>query len=194
MTEEAVKTFLDGREVCQKNEAGRNEYQRRITLMWERQKKCCCLCWRPLRRNEATFEHEAGRGMGGGHRDDRIVLPDGTWINGAAHGHCNSEKGSQRGSYNRWEQSLTNSVSEKKLSLSIAKLTDWSPSESTNSATVNGASTSHGRTRRSQWRSRAARTSGRVDTARAKGSSGTLPSITALLVRDGSCCGIQRAW
>lgn len=194
MTEEAVKTFLDGREVCQKNEAGRNEYQRRITLMWERQKKCCCLCWRPLRRNEATFEHEAGRGMGGGHRDDRIVLPDGTWINGAAHGHCNSEKGSQRGSYNRWEQSLTNSVSEKKLSLSIAKLTDWSPSESFNSARENGASISHGRIAKwlSKWR--AGRTSGAAATQREKDSSRTPQSTTGLLVRDGSCSAFQPAW
>lgn len=39
-------------------------------------------------------------GRTSGHRDDRIELPDGTWINGAAHRSCNSWKGSRRIPYN----------------------------------------------------------------------------------------------
>lgn len=98
---DAVRVYRDGREVCDtRTEAGRAEYRRRITLMWERQKHVCCLCYQPMRLSEAIFEHEAGRGMNGGHRDDRIVLPDGTWTNGAAHAGCNGEKGSKRGRYN----------------------------------------------------------------------------------------------
>lgn len=102
MPNSAVQVFRDGREVCDVlTDVGRAEYMRRIALMWERQKHACCLCYQPMRLSEATFEHEAGRGMGGGHRDDRITLPDGTWTNGAAHAICNSAKGGQRGRYNR---------------------------------------------------------------------------------------------
>lgn len=98
---EAVTVFRDGRECCNiETEAGRNEYMRRITLMWERQRHCCCICYQPMRLAECSFEHEAGRGHGGGHRDDRIEAK-GQWINGAAHSGCNYAKGSQRGRYNR---------------------------------------------------------------------------------------------
>jgi hypothetical protein len=48
---------------------------------------------------EVTFEHEAGRGMNGGHRDDRIEK-DGKWYNGAAHLWCNNLKSGKRMNYN----------------------------------------------------------------------------------------------
>jgi hypothetical protein len=47
----------------------------------------------------ATFEHQDGRGMGGGHRDDRIEI-DGKPYNGAACLSCNGSKGSKRIDYN----------------------------------------------------------------------------------------------
>jgi len=47
---------------------------------------------------DITFEHQDGRGMGGSHRDDRIEI-DGKPYNGAAHGKCNSDKGSKRVDY-----------------------------------------------------------------------------------------------
>lgn len=100
----AVIVYRDRREVCNRDVvSGKAEYERRITLMWERQNHTCCLCLQSMRREAATFEHEAGRGHGGGHRDDRITFWDGTkqrWINGAAHASCNGEKGSKRVSYN----------------------------------------------------------------------------------------------
>lgn len=96
----AVRVYPDGREVCNlATQAGKDEYKKRTREMVERQDNRCCLCYQPLRKEEATFEHEAGRGMGGGHRDDRIVA-DGRWVNGAAHSWCNSQKGSKRGTYN----------------------------------------------------------------------------------------------
>jgi hypothetical protein len=52
-----------------------------------------------LRLEDATFEHEAGRGHGGGHRDDRIIV-NGKNINGAAHRSCNGQKASRRINYN----------------------------------------------------------------------------------------------
>ena len=97
----AVKVFADGREQCNiKTTAGNAEYHRRKWLMWERQGRRCCLegflpeCPGALRAAECTFEHEHGRTAG--HRDDRIELPDGTWINGAAHMVCNGIKGSRK--------------------------------------------------------------------------------------------------
>ena len=96
----AVRVYRDGREVCNlQTKAGRSEYRFRIEQMLLRKKHLCCLCHKPLRLEEATFEHQDGRGMGGGHRDDRIEV-DGKPINGAAHGWCNSAKGSRRMNYN----------------------------------------------------------------------------------------------
>ena len=103
----AVHIVDGGIERCNKmTAAGRAEYRRRIRLMWERQGERCCLegyipqCLGYLRLEQATFEHEWGRGMGGAIRDDRIELPDGTWINGASHSLCNTLKGSRRIQYN----------------------------------------------------------------------------------------------
>jgi hypothetical protein len=67
--------------------------------MWLRQQRRCGLCGELLLvLANATFEHEDLRGMGGSRRDDRIVMPDGTMINLAAHGLCNGIKGSRRDS------------------------------------------------------------------------------------------------
>ena len=104
-----VWVYPDGREVCQtRTAAGRIEYQRRIEAMAVRRNHICCLFgYSPVCHPRGTllgyiptFEHENGRGMGGGHRDDRILLPDGKWQNGAAHAQCNTWKGSRRIDYN----------------------------------------------------------------------------------------------
>lgn len=101
-----VRTYPCGREVCnQETPSGRAEYRWRTVEMLARQGGRCCLemyapmCPGRLVEAEATFEHEHGRA--GGKRDDRIVLPDGTWINGAAHALCNGWKGSRYIDYNR---------------------------------------------------------------------------------------------
>lgn len=102
----AIRVHPDGREVCCKAYlAACVEYRKRTLAMLERQGGRCCLeayapdCPGRLAENEATFEHERSRG--GGKRDDRIELPDGTWINGAAHRICNQWKGSRYIDYNR---------------------------------------------------------------------------------------------
>jgi hypothetical protein len=95
----AVWTYPSGREVCPKTILGRREYQSRIALMWTRQKGLCCLCQRPVALCQAVFEHQDGRGHGGGNRDDRIER-DGKPYNGAACFRCNAEKGSKRVDYN----------------------------------------------------------------------------------------------
>lgn len=113
---EPVRVFKDGREKCDLlTKEGRDLYMARIRAMWERQRRRCCLeglvkeCPGPLRLQDATFDHDEGRGMGGGHQDDRIeiVAGDGkvTEINGAAHALCNSLKGSVRKSHllDMWE-------------------------------------------------------------------------------------------
>ena len=118
-----VKIMPDGREILQtrmthsSGAEGRAEYKRRVRLMWERQDKMCCLfgfipeCPGRLDLRVATFEHENCRG--GGKRDDRISLPNGDWINGAAHAACNGLKGSRRIAYNRARnQGRTGSVDE----------------------------------------------------------------------------------
>jgi hypothetical protein len=101
----AVIYYPDGREVCNiRTTAGTVEYKKRVSLMVQRQKDICCLygfcphCPQVLTGYVSTFEHENGRG--GGKRDDRIELPDGRWINGAAHVVCNQWKGSRRIKYN----------------------------------------------------------------------------------------------
>lgn len=93
---EPLKTYDDGREVLNIHvSAGEREYRKRTWEMHDRQNGLCCICGMRMLNGDVTFEHEAGRGMGGAKRDDRIVLPDGSWINGAAHGRCNVQKGSK---------------------------------------------------------------------------------------------------
>lgn len=90
----AVKTFRDGREVCKDTPAGRVEYRMRTLAMAERQHWVCPApdCGMTMVPREATFQHGRGRGMGGGHRDDRIDQPG----NEAWHYWCNARQGSQR--------------------------------------------------------------------------------------------------
>ena len=97
----AVRIYPDGREVCNtKSPEGLAEYRARIAYMLMRQHGLCCLCAVPLRYQDAEFEHQDGRGMGGAHRDDRIEV-DGKPYNGAACHACNTAKGSKRVKYHR---------------------------------------------------------------------------------------------
>lgn len=106
MRPESITIYRDGRETLNiRTVAGQKEYESRIAQMIDRQNGVCCLyghipdCPGRLTLDEATFEHEDGRGMGGGRRDDRIEK-DGKRINGAAHFFCNGAKGSRRIDYN----------------------------------------------------------------------------------------------
>lgn len=92
---EAVTVFPDGRERCNTNAAGKREYLARTVEMWERQHGNCAICGNSLELRFAQFDHQAGRGHGGGHRDDRTVV-DGQWNNAAVHGLCNIRKASTR--------------------------------------------------------------------------------------------------
>jgi hypothetical protein len=103
------KTLPDGREICWGQDP--REYRRRTKEGGERQSWICCLYgYAPMCPGKmdwyygegmwkVTLEHEHGRGMNGGHRDDRMVI-DGKWHNGAAHLVCNQWKGSRRIDYN----------------------------------------------------------------------------------------------
>jgi hypothetical protein len=51
-----------------------------------------------MRLEAATFDHAAGRGLGGFKRDDRIEV-DGHWQNAAVCWSCNGFKGSRRTPY-----------------------------------------------------------------------------------------------
>lgn len=105
---DAVAVRPDGREVCDLNtSAGRLAYKRKVRDMADRQGGICCLFGHSpvchprglLLGCTVTFEHERGRG--GGKRDDRTALPDGSWVNGAAHLICNNWKSSRFVDYNR---------------------------------------------------------------------------------------------
>lgn len=108
---EAVRVFKDGREVCNRlTKAGRDEYALRKYVMYTRQGGRCILfghcptCPGQLRRIEAMFEHQDGRGHGGAIRDDRIEKIDPKTgemrpYNGVAHPLCNVWKGSRRIDY-----------------------------------------------------------------------------------------------
>lgn len=89
---ESVRIYPGGREVCAETPLGRREYRRRTEEMWARQNGICSICNRPMRMEEATFEHDDCRGMAGSHRDDRTEI-DGKPYNSAAHGLCNVKKG-----------------------------------------------------------------------------------------------------
>lgn len=104
----AVKVFSGGREVCdQLTKAGRDEYVKRKLDRYEEQGCRCALqitdiCKQRQGRwpkDEITLDHEDGRGMGGGKRDDRMwVIKDGKLVkqNAAVCWHCNSQKGSRK--------------------------------------------------------------------------------------------------
>lgn len=104
---ESMKVFPDGREILDlKTKSGSDEYQRRKLAMWDRQGKRCALqitdiCKQRQGRwpkDETTFDHEFGRGMGGGKRDDRIEI-DGKPVSAAVCGYCNCARGSTRTPY-----------------------------------------------------------------------------------------------
>lgn len=113
----AVRVMKDGREICDlTTQAGKEEYNRRKMAMWVRQGNRCCFAVRLIPSDECigvtylpklfvTFEHDEGRGSGGGHRDDRIAIEvtdkktgKKKWINinGASCPYCNARKGSVR--------------------------------------------------------------------------------------------------
>lgn len=92
----AVRKYKNGREVCQDNVRGKVEYRRRVEEMSLRQRHFCCLCGFRMFYGYATFEHTSPRKMGSSERDDRILDENGQPMNGAAHAHCNAEKGSRR--------------------------------------------------------------------------------------------------
>lgn len=106
----AVRVFRDGREQCnQLTKEGRDEYERRKRVMWERQNRMCCLhghivsCPGKLNWADASFEHEIPKGHGGGSVDDRIektVHGKLLWQNGVSHWKCNGLKGSRRIAFN----------------------------------------------------------------------------------------------
>ncbi len=89
-----MKTTKDGREIATNTKADKAEYKRRTMVMAERQRFLCALCEMPLG-DDITFDHEAGRGMGGSNRDDRIEI-NGKRKNAAVHSRCNVGKGSRR--------------------------------------------------------------------------------------------------
>jgi len=100
----AVKVFPSGREVCnQLTKPGRDEYHRRVRVMWERQDRKCGLQISPqckerngrLLIDEAQFDHSNSRGMDGYKRDDRIIDDDGKPMNMSVCCWCNSLKGSR---------------------------------------------------------------------------------------------------
>lgn len=95
----SAQIFPDKREICTDTPQGRALYTSRIEQMVKRQNYRCCIGGEPMTVDKADFEHETGRGMGGGHRDDRIADEDGKPINGAACRAHNSAKGSKRGGY-----------------------------------------------------------------------------------------------
>ncbi len=114
----AFRVFSGGREVCDlTRKAGRDEYASRKLKMHERQKGICILyghapnCPGRLNKSEMEFEHEAGKGHGSGHRDDRIEVLDPKTgkmkpQNGVAHPWCNSWKGSRRINYHDYSDVL----------------------------------------------------------------------------------------
>lgn len=90
----AIFVDSEGREICNMDtKQGRDIYKDRILAMLRRQGRVCCNCKKPLWFNEATFEHENGRGAG--KQDDRITA-NGKRINGASHAICNQKRGSKR--------------------------------------------------------------------------------------------------
>ncbi len=98
---EPIQVFSDGRETCNTETAeGAREYKRRTEEMRIRQRELCPICTFYLSKDEATFDHEFPRRMGGGFTDDRIWKVDEEGnkmpLNFAVHGYCNRSKGSQR--------------------------------------------------------------------------------------------------
>jgi hypothetical protein len=91
------RVYEGGREVLnRKTDLGRQAYEVRTLLMAARQNYLCGLCGFPM--SVPTFDHQDGRGMNGGKRDDRIEV-NGVWQNAAVCFECNGLKGSKRVEY-----------------------------------------------------------------------------------------------
>lgn len=89
-----VKVFRDGREkINQLCKAGRDLYQERKRIAWEKQDRLCNICHKPLAWKDSTVDHIAPRGMGAGSIDDRQENL------AAVHAVCNCAKGSRRMPY-----------------------------------------------------------------------------------------------
>jgi len=90
----AVRTFRDGREVCNLLcKAGADEYQRRKRVAWEKQGKICGICSLPLAWKDTTCDHIKPRKSGGSERDDRQENL------AAVHWVCNAQRGSKRSGF-----------------------------------------------------------------------------------------------
>lgn len=90
----AVKKIGD-REICNlETREGREIYAERTSQMASRQRFRCAICKHP--QLGMQFDHESGRGHGGGHRNDAITNAEGEWINAALCSNCNQWKGSKR--------------------------------------------------------------------------------------------------
>jgi hypothetical protein len=100
-----IEIYPDGRELLnQAHPKGREEYWERTKQMAVRQGwRCGCGCGHKMSfrdfgegvgfESDMTFDHGNLRGK---FRDDRIVLPDGSWVNAALRYGCNGRKGSRR--------------------------------------------------------------------------------------------------
>ena len=66
-----VWIYPDGREVLRRNDDGREILQVRWNTAWRACKGVCCLCGQPVHPFQATLEHKASKGSGGGKHDDR---------------------------------------------------------------------------------------------------------------------------
>lgn len=77
-----------------KSKEGRKIYADRTFQMASRQRFRCAICQHV--QLGMQFDHEAGRGSGGGHRTDAITDAEGNWINAALCYNCNLWKGSKR--------------------------------------------------------------------------------------------------
>ena len=102
LDDDGVYRYPDQREICdQKSKKGRDEYQRRKFVMFNRQKGLCGLQISPQCKSNGgkmsklycQFGHEVSRG--GGKQDDRIEI-DGKPHNRALCPWCNSLQGSRK--------------------------------------------------------------------------------------------------
>ncbi len=85
-----VWIYPDGRQVCQNNPSGQNEYRTRRRIAWTLQNGICTICHKRMNWEQATTDHIKPRKMGGSERDDRQENL------AAVHWWCNSAKGSRR--------------------------------------------------------------------------------------------------
>lgn len=95
-----LTVMRDQREVLDlETRKGQQEYRLRTTKMWQRQNGICPLCGHRIPWEQASFDHEVPRGMGGAMRDDRIeIIANGQVVyqNQCVHLKCNILRGSRR--------------------------------------------------------------------------------------------------